>query len=284
LIEGALSDGELLRHVLRERRIDAVLHFAALALVGESMIDPARYYVNNVVGTLSLLEAMRTSGVGRIVFSSTTATYGVPERMPIVESTPQQPINPYGFTKLVIERALADYARVYQFGYAALRYFNAAGADPAGDLGEDHDPETHLIPIVLQAALEQREAIVIHGDDYPTADGTCVRDYVHVSDLARAHLSALEKLTPGQGLELNLGMGRGYSVREVIAACRRVTGKPIPERIGPRRPGDPPILVADASRARRELAWQPEYQDIESIIETAWRWHANHPRGFDEVS
>lgn len=282
LIVGDLADRELLQQTLVELRIDAVLHFAALALVGESMAEPARYWVNNVSGTISLLEAMRGADVTRIVFSSTTATYGVPDRVPIVETTPQQPINPYGQTKLVIERTLGDYARAYGFGYAALRYFNAAGADPHGGLGEDHNPETHLIPLVLQVALGQRDEIAIFGDDYPTADGTCVRDYVHVSDLATAHLAALERLQPGHGLLLNLGTGRGYSVREVIDACRRVTGHAIPARIAARRPGDPPELVADARRACDVLDWRPEFVEIEEIVATAWRWHQSHPRGYDD--
>jgi UDP-glucose 4-epimerase len=283
LIVGELADQAALERALRERRIDAVMHFAAFALVGESVSDPALYYRNNVVGSLTLLEAMRATGVSRIVFSSTTATYGAPERSPISEDEPQRPINPYGFTKLVIEEALADYARAYGFAYAALRYFNAAGASPDGDLGEDHDPESHLIPIVLQVALGQRDHITIFGDDYPTPDGTCIRDYVHVDDLGTAHLLALERLAPGEGIELNLGTGQGQSVRQVIDACRRVTGHPIPEVIGPRRPGDPPQLVADARRAAAALDWRPRYTSIESIVETAWRWHRSHPRGYGEM-
>ena len=258
------------------------MHFAAFAAVGESMAEPAKYYQNNVVASLSLLEAMRPAGVGKIVFSSTTATYGVPERIPITEDEPQQPINPYGFGKLVIERALADYARAYGLAYAALRYFNAAGASPEGDLGEDHRPELHLIPIVLQVALGQRKQISIFGDDYPTPDGTCIRDYVHVDDLADAHLKALERLEQGRGLQLNLGTGRGHSVREVIEACRRVTGQPIPEEIALRRPGDPPELVADASKAQAVLGWRPRYMELEPIVETAWRWHSTHPQGFGD--
>lgn len=282
LIEGDLHDGDRLREVLREHRIEAVMHFAAYALVGESVSDPARYYQNNVVGTLSLLDAMRVADVRQIVFSSTTATYGEPERVPIVEETPQHPINPYGFTKLVIEEALADYARAYDFAYAALRYFNAAGASPDGDIGEDHTPETHLIPLVLQVALGQRAEITVFGDDYPTPDGTCIRDYVHVDDLADAHLKALERLQPGKGLEVNLGSGHGYSVREVIDSCRRVTGHAIPERIGERRPGDPSALVADIARAGRELDWRPRYRELDPIVETAWRWHSKHPQGYGD--
>ena len=281
LIEGELVDRPRLAEVLRKHAIEAVMHFAAFAYVGESVEKPSKYYQNNVAGSLSLLEALRETDVRQIVFSSTTATYGVPRRIPITEDEPQQPINPYGFSKLVIERALQDYAAAYGFAYAALRYFNAAGASAQGDLGEDHDPETHLIPIVLQVALGQRERITIFGDDYPTPDGTCVRDYVHVDDLASAHVLALGRLVAGQGLKLNLGTGRGHSVREVIDAARRVTGHAIPEAIGPRRPGDPPELIADATRARQVLDWKPRYTDIESIVRTAWAWHSAHPRGYD---
>jgi len=282
LIEGELADTDRLTTVLKERRFDAVMHFAALALVGESVAHPASYYRNNVVGSLSLLDAMVAAGVRRIVFSSTTATYGAPRDMPITEDQLQQPINPYGFTKLVVEHALADYARAYGIGYAALRYFNAAGASPDGDIGEDHDPESHLIPIVLQVALGQREKVTVFGDDYSTPDGTCIRDYVHVDDLGRAHVAALDHLKDGEGIALNLGTGRGTSVLEVIEACRRVTGHPIPAEVGERRPGDPPELVADSSRAQKMLAWRPEFVEIDAIVETAWRWHKSHPRGFDD--
>jgi UDP-glucose 4-epimerase len=280
LIEGELADRQRLIRVLRENQIDAVMHFAAYALVNESVVDPAIYYRNNVTATLELLDAMRVANVKRFVFSSTTATYGEPNLSPIPETTPQNPINPYGFTKLVIERALADYAAAYGFGYAALRYFNAAGADPDGDIGEDHDPETHLIPIVLQVALGQREQVTIFGNDYPTADGTCVRDYVHVCDLADAHIRALERLEPGVGICLNLGTGRGTSVLEIIEACREATGHSIPTVIGPRRAGDPPQLVADARSAEKTLNWQPRFTQINEIVQTAWQWHQSHPRGF----
>lgn len=280
LIEGDVGDRQRVESVLREKRIEAVMHFAAFALVGESVADPAKYYQNNVVASLSLLEAMRAAGVKQIVFSSTTATYGVPEQVPITEDERQEPINPYGFAKLVIEHALADYAHAYGFGYAALRYFNAAGASPEGDLGEDHDPESHLIPIVLSVALGQRDKITIFGDDYPTPDGTCIRDYIHVDDLGDAHVKALARLRSGEGLKLNLGTGQGYSVREVIDACRRVTGHAIPEVVGARRPGDPPELVADSRRAQAQLDWEPRYADINTIVETAWRWHKAHPRGY----
>jgi UDP-glucose-4-epimerase GalE len=282
LIVGDLLDRAKLEAVFREHRIDAVMHFAAFAYVGESVIDPAKYYHNNVVGTLSLMEAMRAAGVSRIVFSSTCATYGEPEQIPISESEPQQPINPYGFTKLAIERALADYARAYDWGYAALRYFNAAGASEDGLLGEDHDPETHLIPLVLQVALGQREDVLLFGDGHPTPDGTCIRDYIHVDDLASAHLAALDRLAAGTELKVNLGTGRGTSVQEVIAACRSVTGHPIPVRVVGPRAGDPPALVADASLARRALGWEPRYTEIRPIVETAWRWHSSHPHGYGD--
>jgi UDP-glucose 4-epimerase len=282
LIEGDLQDRAKLSDALRERAIDAVLHFAAYALVGESVSDPAKYYHKNIGGSLSLLDAMRYAGVAKIVFSSTTATYGAPEKVPISEDEPQRPINPYGFTKLAIERALDDYARAYGFAYAALRYFNAAGANPRGDLGEDHSPESHLIPIVLQVALGQRERITVFGDDYSTPDGTCVRDYIHVDDLASAHALALARLTPGVGLKLNLGTGQGHSVREVIDACRRVTGRDIPLEIGPRRPGDPPELIADSRRARSTLDWSPKYVELDAIVASAWRWHSSHPQGYGD--
>lgn len=282
LIVGELSDGKLLDEILAGEKIDAVMHFAAFAKVGESVQDPAKYYVNNVVATIELLEAMRRHQVHKFVFSSTCATYGEPKNVPIRETEPQQPVNPYGFTKLVIERALEDYAQAYGFAYAALRYFNAAGASPSGDIGEDHDPETHLIPIVLQVALGQRDHVTIFGDDYATPDGTCIRDYIHVDDLGRAHLTALEKLQEGSGIRLNLGTGNGYSVREVIDACRKITGKPIPEVMGQRRAGDPPKLVADSSAAKEMLGWVPEYQDVESVVETAWKWHQAHPNGYDD--
>lgn len=284
LIVGDLADRTKLETVLRENQIDAVMHFAASAYVGESVENPAKYYQNNIVGTLSLMEAMRAAGVTKLVFSSSCATYGVPEQSPINEEHPQQPINPYGFTKLAIERALADYVHAYGWSYAALRYFNAAGADAEGEIGEDHDPETHLIPIILQVALGQRDQVLVFGDDYPTDDGTCIRDYVHVDDLATAHVAALERLEPGTELKLNLGTGSGVSVREVIEACQRVTGKKIASQVVDRRPGDPPALVADAARAQRELQWTPKYTSIDAIVETAWNWHRTHPNGYEPRS
>lgn len=280
LIEGNLMDRALLIEVMRDKEIDAVMHFAAFALVGESVQHPAMYYQNNVSATFELLEAMRAVGVWRFVFSSTTATYGQPEKMPISEDTPQNPINPYGFTKLVVERALQDYAHAYGFGVAALRYFNASGASSDGTIGEDHDPESHLIPIVLQVALGQRPSVSIFGNDYPTPDGTCIRDYIHVEDLATAHIAALMKLQPNAVLQMNLGTGVGHSVLQVVEACRKITGHPIPTVDSPRREGDPACLIADSSRAQRELQWKPKYVAIEDIVATAWRWHQSHPRGY----
>jgi len=281
LVVGDLNDSALVETTLRDNSIDVVMHFAAFAEVGESVKDPASYYQNNVVAALSLLEAMRRAEVKKIVFSSTTATYGQPDKVPIAETTPQNPINPYGFTKLVIERALADYAHAYQFSYAALRYFNAAGAHPDGTIGEHHEPESHLIPIVLQVALGQREHITVFGNDYPTPDGTCIRDYIHVEDLADAHLRAVERLEPGKGICVNLGTGKGISVREIIDACRDVTGHDIPEVMGERRAGDPAELIADASLAEKVLGWKAKYTDVREVVETAWRWHQSHPKGYD---
>ncbi len=282
LVVADLSETQRLDHALLLHRVEAVVHFAAFAFVGESVTQPAKYYQNNLVNTLNLLDALRRHGVGRFVFSSTCATYGLPDRVPITEDEKQKPINPYGHTKLAVEFALADYAAAHDWGYAALRYFNAAGAAPDGTIGEDHDPETHLIPIVLQAAMGQRPAVEVFGTDYPTPDGTCIRDYIHVDDLADAHLLALEALAPGKELLLNLGTGRGYSVREVIRAAEEVTGKKVPVKEGPRRPGDPPALVAASEKAQRELGWKPHYTDIRPIIETAWKWHKAHPKGYDD--
>ena len=259
--------------VIRKHRPFAVLHFAALAYVGESVDDPMRYYRNNVGGTINLLQAMREAGVGKIVFSSTCAVYGVPKKVPIPESHPQAPLNPYGHSKRMVEQMLADSAAAHGLRSVSLRYFNAAGADPEGEIGEDHDPETHLIPLALEVAAGLRRKLVIHGTDYPTRDGTCIRDYVHVADLADAHLLALGYLAKNPGASaFNLGNGGGFTVREVIAAAERVTGRKIPLREGPRRPGDPPALVGNASLARRKLGWKPRYRDLEAIIASAWRW------------
>lgn len=281
LVIADLLDRDSLIGALRDHEIEAVMHFAALAYVGVSVREPAKYYQNNIVGSLVLLDAMRAVGVDRIVFSSSCATYGIPKQVPIPEDHPQNPISPYGFTKYVVERALADYSHAYGLGYAALRYFNASGAAADGTLGEDHDPETHLIPLILQVALGQREYVEIFGTDYPTPDGTCIRDYIHVDDLALAHQKALELLEQGMELKLNLGTGCGASVQEVIDLCREITGHPIPTRAAPRRAGDPPGLVADARAAQRILNWQPRYS-MREIIETAWAWHQKHPRGYSD--
>lgn len=280
LVEGELTDEILLKQVLQEYRIEAVMHFAAFALVNESIEDPAIYYENNVVATLSLLKAMQETGVNKLVFSSTTAVYGEADKLPVAEDAARNPINPYGFTKLVIEQVLEDYALAYDLGYVTLRYFNAAGACVDGTIGEDHEVPSRLISVALKVALGQRQHVIIYGEDYPTPDGTCIRDYIHVNDLADAHLKALEKIQSGRGLCLNLGTGRGTSVREIITACREVTGHPIPEKVGERREGDPSELVADASLAREVLGWTPEYTDVRSIVETAWRWHQSHPNGY----
>jgi UDP-glucose-4-epimerase GalE len=282
LVVGDLADGQRLDQVLTTRRIEAVVHFAASSLVGESVRDPAAYYRNNLSASLVLLERLRRHGVGRIVFSSTCATYGMPRQVPITEDEAQAPINPYGNTKLAVERALRDYAAAYGWSVAILRYFNAAGASGDGTLGEDHDPETHLIPLVIQSALGARGPIEVCGSDYPTPDGTCIRDYIHVEDLAEAHLRVLEGLLPGAVRCYNLGTGRGHSVREVIRAVQEVSGRAVPFRDGPRRPGDPPVLVALAERARAELDWQPHYRDLRDIVGTAWNWHIRHPRGYDD--
>jgi UDP-glucose 4-epimerase len=284
LIVGDLFDRQSLERVLEEKRIEAVMHFAAFAYVGESVQDPAKYYQNNIVATLGLFESMRRCGVKKFVFSSTTATYGQPEKIPIAEDTLQLPINPYGFTKLVIERALKDYAHAYGFAGASLRYFNASGASADGSIGEDHTPETHLIPLVLQVALGQRDSIQVFGSDYPTPDGTCIRDYIHVEDLATAHLAALEKLQSSKVLEVNLGTGVGNSVLEVINACRKASGHPIPTVMCPRRAGDPAELVAECSLAKQVLGWEPRYRQIDQIVQTAWNWHLSHPRGYADRS
>ena len=280
LIVGDMMNRELVETVLKDNQVEAVMHFAAHALVGESVQHPAKYYHNNVAATLSLLEAMRACEVKKLVFSSTCATYGTPEEVPISEKEKQKPVNPYGFTKLVCEHAMQDYAHAYGLGYAALRYFNAAGASPDGDIGEDHLPESHLIPIVLEVALGKREHITVFGDDWPTPDKTCVRDYIHVDDLGAAHMLALEKIKEGEGIEVNLGTGVGFSVREVIECCREVSGKEIKEVMGERRAGDPAELVADARLAREVLGWEPKYKELKPIVETAWRWHCNNPDGY----
>jgi UDP-glucose-4-epimerase GalE len=275
LVEADLADAERLTDALKRFDVRAVLHFAAFAYVGESVERPGLYFRNNVANTLTLLEAMRTCAVRHVVFSSTCATYGIPDRVPILESAPQRPVNPYGESKLMVERMLHWYGTAHGFTHAILRYFNAAGADPEGLIGEDHDPETHLIPLVLQAAMGQRAQIDVLGSDYPTPDGTAVRDYIHVQDLADAHVRALDLLLKGGlSITVNLGTGTGHSVREVIAAAERVTGRRIARREAPRRFGDPPVLVADASRAGELLGWKPALSDLDTILKTAWAWHS----------
>ena len=278
LAKGDIRDGAFLDGVFASCRPVAVMHFAAFAYVGESVTDPEKYYQNNVAGTLSLLSAMRRHDCRRLVFSSTCATYGSPERLPLTEDCPQSPINPYGWSKLMMEQILRDFDRAYGISFAALRYFNAAGADRQGLIGEDHSPETHLIPLVCQAALGRIPHIEVFGTDYDTADGTCLRDYVHVDDLATAHLAALQRLLDGGGSRfLNLGAGKGVSVAEVIKAVEKVSGRPVPVRYGQRRAGDPHALYADASLAREVLGWSPVCSDIETIVDSAWRWHLKHP-------
>jgi len=273
LVEGDVADRERLTAALRAHRVSSVMHFAAFAYVGESGTDPALYYRNNVAGTLALLDAMREVGIARIVFSSTCATYGLPEAMPITETMPQRPVNPYGETKLAIERALHWYDAAYALRSVALRYFNAAGCDREAEIGEEHEPETHLIPLTLRAALGTAPPVAIFGTDYPTPDGTAIRDYVHVEDLAGAHVLALDYLARGgASTALNLATGRGYSVREIIAAVAAAAGRAVPHREAPRRPGDPPQLVADPSRALAVLGWRAECSDLETIIGSALAW------------
>jgi UDP-glucose 4-epimerase len=277
-VKGDLLDAGTLRQTLKDHRTEAVIHMAAYSLVGESCEQPSKYYHNNFSASLVLLDTMRECDVSRIVFSSTAATYGEPVSQPIYETAPNNPTNPYGETKLAFERAMHWYERAHGLKYVSLRYFNAAGASE--NCGEDHDPESHIIPIALQAAAGKRPHVEIYGDDYPTPDGTCLRDYIHVIDLARAHILALGAMSDGSRI-YNLGCGgNGYSVREVIETARQVTGKDIPVRIGPRRAGDPAILIASSEKIKRELGWQPQYQDLRVIIESAWRWMLAHPNGY----
>ena len=280
---GDINDEARLTEVMERYRPVAVINFAALIAAGESVEDPQKYYLNNVVGCLSLLKAMRKCAIDTFIFSSTAAVYGIPQSTPIPENHPLGPINPYGASKLMIETVLKDYASAYGLKSVSLRYFNAAGADPDGELGEQHDPETHLIPLVLSAAMGERSEIVVYGDAYPTPDGTCIRDYVHVTDLARAHVLAMGWLESKPGAHVfNLGTGEGCSVREVLDTAQRVTGRTIQTRYGAPRPGDSPILVADATNARRELGWQPEYASIETQIEHAWAWHSSAAAAIDK--
>lgn len=279
--EGNIGDKPLVEKIIQTHEISACMHFSAFAYVGESVEKPQKYYENNFVQTLHLLDCLIENNVKNFIFSSTCATYGEPQRIPIDENHPQNPVNPYGMTKFMVEKVLQDYDNAYGLKYVALRYFNACGATEK--CGEDHDPETHLIPLILFAAQGKREFISIFGDDYPTPDGTAVRDYIHISDLSQAHLLALDYLQNGGTSEFtNLGNGKGFSVNEVIEAARKVTGKPIESRIAPRRAGDPSRLVADAKKAREILDWKPKFPDIESIIESAWKWHEANPNGYEK--
>ncbi len=281
LYEADMADEPAVKKILADEKIDVVMHFAAFAYVGESVTDPLKYYFNNSVGALHLLRAMLAQGVKKFVFSSTCATYGVPEKVPIVESMPQAPINPYGQTKLDVENALKAIAHAHGLSFAAFRYFNAAGAAEDGSIGEDHSPETHLIPLAIDAAVGKRPALQIFGTDYPTPDGTCLRDYVHVDDLSRAHIAVFQQLEkPGAALFYNLGTGRPTSVHEVVRAVEKATGKKVPTKVAPRRAGDPPALYANSEKAMHELGWKPKFGDIDSIVATAWKWHSSHPQGF----
>ncbi|MFW6132484.1 MAG: UDP-glucose 4-epimerase GalE [Planctomycetota bacterium] len=280
-VEAAVCDAAALTSALREREIDVVVHLAALIEAGQSVRRPDAYFRNNTVNGLTLLEAMREAGVGRMVFSSTAAVYGEPQRVPIVEDDRLDPVNPYGASKLCMELMLRAYAGAFDMGVVSLRYFNVAGADSSGEIGEDHDPETHLIPLVLQVPLGRRDKVRIFGDDYDTPDGTCVRDYIHVCDLADAHLLAAEAVEPGRAKVYNLGNGAGFSVRQVIEACREVTGADIPAEVADRRAGDPPRLVASSERAAAELGWRARRRELERIVADAWQWHRRHPRGYE---
>jgi UDP-arabinose 4-epimerase len=280
LVEGDLGDRTFVERVLKEHKVTSVIHFAAFAYVGESVTHPRKYFHNNVVNTLNLLDAMVDHGVRDIVFSSTCATYGEPTKVPISEDQLQTPVNPYGESKLAVEKILGWYQKAYDIRFAALRYFNAAGADPDGEIGEDHDPETHLIPLAIEAALGRGKELQIFGTDYPTPDGTAIRDYIHVTDLAEAHVLALAHLGKGtKELKLNLGTGKGHSVREVLAAVEKISGRKVPAREVGRRAGDPPSLVADARKAAEVLAWRPRHAALETIVEHALRWHEKHKPG-----
>lgn len=282
LVEGDIHDVRFAKHIMEQFEIDAVIHFAASSLVGESMVDPAKYYFNNVEGSLHLLEAMRGSGVDRIVFSSTAAVYGEPEQVPITEDSKLQPTNVYGRSKLMIEKMLADYDMAYDFRYVALRYFNAAGASPTRDIGEDHNPESHLIPLILKTAQGVRKQVAIFGTDYPTEDGTCIRDYIHVCDLAKAHVLALQHLLKGGSSRVyNLGSENGFSVRQMIDCAKRVTAVDFTVVEEARRAGDPAVLIASSEKIRSELGWVPQHSSVEEVIGTAWKWHKGHPRGYE---
>ncbi|MGD9023033.1 MAG: UDP-glucose 4-epimerase GalE [Deltaproteobacteria bacterium] len=280
--KGSMDDSRLLEEIFSENPFSAVMHFAAFCYVGESMEQPAKYYHNNVANTLALLDFMIAKNINKFIFSSSCSIYGEPVEIPITEDHPKKPINPYGRTKLMVEQILEDFRNAYGIESVCLRYFNAAGADPDGELGEDHDPETHLIPRVLETALGQRSGVDIFGDDYPTPDGTCIRDYIHIQDLAQAHLLALERLLTGSpGGQYNLGNAKGFSVKQVVEIARRVTGREIPATVVERRPGDPAVLISSSEKAMNELGWKPKFPDLETIMETAWAWFKNHPKGYD---
>lgn len=281
-VEGSTGDMSFVAKILRQYEIEAVMHFAANIEVAESVADPGKYYENNVSSTIQLLSAMRQENVRKIVFSSTAAVYGNPEKIPIQESQACNPINPYGRSKWMSEMIIQDFCHAHQFGYAILRYFNVAGAWPDGHLGEDHHPETHLIPRILAAAQDPKETVKIFGTDYRTDDGTCVRDYIHVVDLAKAHILALEKIQYGSGEIFNLGSENGFSVRQVIATCEKVIGKKIPVTEEPRRAGDPAVLVASSEKIRRLLKWDRQYPELEQIVRHAWLWHSQHPKGYEQ--
>lgn len=282
--EGDLADKGFMRQVFKENpEVDAVIHFAAFSLVGESMVDPLKYFNNNTAAMVNLLEVMNEAGVKKIVFSSTAATYGIPEEIPIKETTPQRPINPYGESKLMMETIMKWSDQAYGIKFVALRYFNVAGDKPDGSIGEDHNPESHLIPIILQVALGQRDQMMIFGDDYNTPDGTNIRDYVHPFDLADAHMLAVDYLRVGnESNAFNLGSSTGFSNLEILEVARKVTGKEIPTIIADRRPGDPDILIASSEKAREVLGWKPQFDNIERIVETAWAWHSSHPNGYED--
>ncbi len=282
VVTGDLGDYHGLVRVLRDRQIEAVMHFAASIEVGESVREPLRYYRNNLSNTQNLLSAMEAAGVGKFVFSSTAAVYGMPEKVPITEDAPKQPINPYGETKLAVERMCHYQVQTGRLRFAALRYFNACGAGDDGRRGEDHRPESHLIPLIIQAAMGKRADIKVYGTDYPTPDGTCIRDYIHIDDLCRAHLLALDRLGTSAEMAYNLGNGQGYSVRQVIETVRRVSGRDFKVVETARRPGDPAVLTSDATKARAELGWQPQKPALEDMVETAWKWHTEHPDGYED--
>lgn len=275
-VKGDIFDSDLLSNIIKKYNIDSIIHFAAYSIVGESMENPKKYYINNVEGTLNLLNTMLDNNINNIVFSSTAAVYGEPKIIPITEDCPKNPTNVYGKTKLIIENILEDYSKAYGLKYIALRYFNACGADPIGDIGEDHNPETHLIPLVLQTCAGKRKSIKIFGQDYPTKDGTCIRDYIHVNDLANAHILAIQSLSNGHKSDVyNLGNGNGFSVKEIIDTAEKVTRIKINKEIADRRSGDPAILIASSDKIKKDLGWKPKYTDVNEIIQTAWNWHKN---------